>query len=161
MKFVSIVHLFWDGCLFHFWCFRWYLYRSHMQPAKPSKPIGFTANVNDFTLQRNMNFDDDLHEPFRYKFWHWFSMSLASIWAPFWDPSGIKFHVLVWFFESFFSHYCPTMVPKSGRGYRPFSVFFRDLFPQTSSFYVCKIYKCHPTVTKGAERNLAAGKFDW
>ena len=46
-----------------------YLYRSQMQPFKASETIVFTMNFNDFTIQRNMIFDD-FHEMFRYKFWH-------------------------------------------------------------------------------------------
>ena len=53
--------------------FFWYLYRSHMQPSKSSKTIVFPMNFNDFTLQRNMIFDD-FPDLFRYQFWHWFLM---------------------------------------------------------------------------------------
>ena len=53
--------------LVSFWsCFS-YLYHSHMQPSKSSKPIVFPMNFNDFTLQRNMTFDD-FPDLFRYQF---------------------------------------------------------------------------------------------
>ena len=44
-----------------------YLYHSHMQPSKSSKTIVFPMNFNDFTLQRNMIFDD-FPDLFRYQF---------------------------------------------------------------------------------------------
>ena len=44
-----------------------YLYHSHMQPSKSSKNIVFPMNFNDFTLQRNMIFDD-FPDLFRYQF---------------------------------------------------------------------------------------------
>ena len=44
-----------------------YLYHSHMQPSKSSKTIVFPRNFNDFTLQRNMIFDD-FPDLFRYQF---------------------------------------------------------------------------------------------
>ena len=59
--------------LVSFLMFFWYLYRSHMQPSKSSKTIVFPINFNDFTLQRNMLFDD-VPDLFRYQFWHWFLM---------------------------------------------------------------------------------------
>ena len=51
------------------------------------KTIVFTMNLNEFTIQENMNFDN-FNEFFRYQFWHWFLMSfgidfgtiLASLW---------------------------------------------------------------------------------
>ena len=59
--------------LVSFLLFFWYLYPSHMQPSKSSKTIVFPMNFNDFTLQRNMIFDD-FPDLFRYQFWHWFLM---------------------------------------------------------------------------------------
>ena len=44
-----------------------YLYHSHMQPSKSSKTMVFAMNFNDFTLQRNMIFDD-FPDLFRYQF---------------------------------------------------------------------------------------------
>jgi len=38
-----------------------------MQPSKPSKKNVFLMNFNDFTLQRNMIFDD-FPDPFHYQF---------------------------------------------------------------------------------------------
>ena len=47
-----------------------------MQPSKPSKTFVFPMNFNDFTLQRNMIFDD-FPDLFRYQFWHLFLMSFG------------------------------------------------------------------------------------
>ena len=62
-------------------------FRSRTQTAKPLKIIVFTMNLNDLTIQRNM-ISDDLHDLFRYLFWHSFLMSLGidvgSMLAPLW-----------------------------------------------------------------------------
>ena len=75
----------------------WYLYRSHMQPSKSSKTIVFPMNFNDFTLQRNMIFDDFL-DLFRYQFWHWFLMRF-----------GIDFGIILAAFYNYF-HVFSTLV---------------------------------------------------
>ena len=59
--------------LVSFLMFFGYLYRSHMQPSKSSKYIVFPMNFNDFTIQRNMIFND-FPDFFWYQLWHWFLM---------------------------------------------------------------------------------------
>jgi hypothetical protein len=62
-----------------------------MQPSKPSKAFVFPMNFNDFTLQRNMIFDD-FPDLFRYQFWQLFLMSFGidfnSILEPFWHQTS-------------------------------------------------------------------------
>ena len=53
--------------LISFLMFFSYRYHSHMQPCKSSKTIVFPMNFNDFTLQKNMIFDD-FPDLFRYQF---------------------------------------------------------------------------------------------
>ena len=64
-----ICHRFGDGVWYHFRCFCWYLFRSRTQPAEPSKTLVSTMSFKDFTIQRDMIFDD-FHDLFRYQFWH-------------------------------------------------------------------------------------------
>ena len=45
------------------------LFHSRTQPAKPSQIFVFTMKINDFTIQRNIFFDD-FHDLFCYQFWH-------------------------------------------------------------------------------------------
>ena len=70
-----------------FYLISWYLYRSCTQPAKPSQTIVFTLIFKDFTIHENMIFDD-VHDRFRYQFWHCFLIGLGidfgSIVAPLW-----------------------------------------------------------------------------
>ena len=127
-------------------CF-WYLSRSHMHPSKASKKRVFTMNFNDFTIMRNMIFDDFLFyfvTSFGIAFW-WL---LVSILAPFWDPFCIKFHVFGCSF--FFWWICESIcywslidfwsktVSTSRRGITFVSV----PFPHTCTFYWRKTYKC-------------------
>jgi hypothetical protein len=48
----------WAWILVSFLMLFWYLYLSRAQPSKPSKALVFTMNFNDFTIQRNIIFDD-------------------------------------------------------------------------------------------------------
>ena len=74
-------------------------------------------NFNDFTLQRNMIFDD-FPDPFRYKFWHWFLMSfgidLGSLFKRFFHVNSCFFRhrILHWFFKAFWTKNKPKWLPK-------------------------------------------------
>ena len=85
--------------LVSFLMFFWYLYRSHMQPSKSSKTIVFPMKFNDFTLQRNMIFDD-FPDLFRYQFWHWFLMRFGIDFGSILGAFSNYFHV---FSTSFFA----------------------------------------------------------
>ena len=126
--------------------FFWYLYRSHMQPSKPSKTFVFPMNFNDFTLQRNMIFDD-FPDLFRYQFWHWFLMSFGidfgSILGPLCQqiPCFLEI-VLLMICWIFFIRSLTKMVTKDIWFVSPFSVLFRILFLHTCNFYQRKTNKC-------------------
>ena len=84
-----------------------YFYLSRAQPSKPLKTFVFTMNFNDFTIQRNMIFDD-FPDLFRYQFWHLFLMSFGidfgSILGPLWHQTSC-FWVIIFvddFSNSFF-----------------------------------------------------------
>ena len=90
-------------------------------------------NFNDFTLQRNMIFDD-FPDPFRYKFWHCFLMScgidFAFMLEAFWHKLSC-FGVLVFFhvfLDGIFSKFEPKMVPKLDT--------WRDTLRHRSVFFV-------------------------
>ena len=51
-------------------------FRSRTQPTNLLKPL-FSMNLHVFTYQQNM-FHDDLHDLFRYLFWHWFLMTVGT-----------------------------------------------------------------------------------
>ena len=71
--FASICYRVGEGCWSHVWSVFWYLFRSRMQPAKPSEIYVVLVNLNDFTIQKNMVFNN-FHDIVRYLFWHWFRM---------------------------------------------------------------------------------------
>ena len=83
MNFVLIFHLFGDGCLVPFSLFMNFLF-AH-PPCETSFLDDSMIDLHDSTLWRNM-FVDDVHDLFRYQFWHWFLMSvgidIGSVLAP-------------------------------------------------------------------------------
>ena len=102
---VSIFHRFSDGCWSHFWCFfdtfsvRTYNILNHQkhlffQWISMILPFRETWFLMIFLILFVTSFGID--------FW-WL---LASILAPFWNPFGIKFHVLGW---SFFWWICESI----------------------------------------------------
>ena len=130
-------HWFWDGFWSNCWCFFDTFYRSHMQPSKTSKTLGFTLNFNDFTIQRNMIFDD-FPDLFRYQFWHWFLMTFGidfgSILGPLWHQ--IPCFLVIVFLMVFWIGFWPKWFQKIYGASLPFRLcfasFFRTLVPFTS-----------------------------
>ena len=128
--FLSICHWSSDGFWSHFWCFCSYLYHSHMQPSKPSKTIVLPMNFNDFTLQRNMNFNDFL-DLFRYQFWHWFlirfGIDFGSILEAFCHQ--IQCFGVIVFLMNFRIGFLSILLKNGIKRYcmrRPFSLLFRS-----------------------------------
>ena len=114
-------------------CF-WYLYHSRAQPSKLSKTFIFTMNFNDFTIQRNMIFDD---------FPDFFSLPfLAFIFDDFWHRFRLSFGIplvsnSMFFIERLFDDFLNRflidfrlkMAPKRWGRYPPFSALFHILLP--------------------------------
>ena len=132
--------------LVSFLMFFWYLYRSHMQLSKSSKTIVFPMNFNDFTLQRNMIFDDFL-DLFRYQFWHWFLMrfgidfgSILGILKLFLCFFDIGFCIDFWI--NFLMENWSKMYPNQYGECILFGITFRH----TCTFYLRNTYKCQKTV---------------
>ena len=145
MIFVSILGwLSWWICVLFLMSF-WYLSRSHMQPSKPSKTIVSPMNFNDFTMQRNVIFDD-FPALFLNQFWHWFSMSLGidsgSLLGPLWHQIPCFWMIVFWLILSPCFLDCWSRKGSKKRGCMiRFSVRFRIILPHTCTFYKRKTYK--------------------
>ena len=139
MKFVLIVHQFGDGFCFHFRC----VFDICSIRVRNLLKLQNHCVYNDFTLQRNMIFDN-FHDLFRHLCWHWLLMSLgidfSSILGAFWFQ--FSFLWLIFSFKKNVYRCCSKLVSTSRRRHRPFSVLFRDLFPHFSTCYFGKTYKC-------------------
>ena len=99
-------HRFGNGFRSHFWCFfdactvRTFNLLNHQKNT-----CFFTMNFDDLTIQKNIIFND-VHDLFRYKFWHWYLMSLGidsgSILGPLWHQIPCFRWSFFWrFFEYF------------------------------------------------------------
>ena len=90
-----------------------YPLRSSTQPAEPSKSNVFTMKLNDFTIHKNIMFDDFPHL-FHYQLEHWFFMSFGidfdTILESLWHQNQC-FWVIVclmrWYFERVWSKIAP------------------------------------------------------
>ena len=139
MKFVLIVHRFWDGFGLNFWCFF---------------DTFSVCTCNLLNHQKHLFYHDfqGFYLPFRET---WFLMFfliffvtcfgidfwwvLASILAPFWDPFGFKFNVFWWScFWWIFGSIVDRLLIKNRSRIKTMSscasLPFRILFPRTCSF---------------------------
>ena len=146
MKFALIIHRFWKGCWYHFWCFfdTFTVRACNLPNHQKHMCLQWISMLLQF---RETWFVMIFLIFFVTSFGIIFLWVLGSILAPFWLPFGIKFHVFGWSFWGWiFVSICYWFLikefSKSKRTVSSASLPFRILFPHTCTFYWRKTYKC-------------------